>query len=101
MEMLEITWWRATKIWWSIFWRCLFYGTVISILLGFVAGFTSAALHVTEQVKPLLELTGFIIGILISIWVIKMVLGMQYSDFRIVLLPSFESMLDKEHPEGI
>ena len=34
MEQLEVTWWRATRIWWSLAWRSIFYTLLFTFLLG-------------------------------------------------------------------
>lgn len=91
---LQVTWWRATKIWWSLLWRGIFYVLAVTLPLGFLIGITAAAFGVVESVRPYSEILGGIVGIPIGIWVVKIVLNKHYSDFRIVLLPSLESMLD-------
>lgn len=96
MEKLEVTWWRATKIWWSLLWRGIFYALIIGIPLGIIIGFLAATLGVAKEIRPYAQVVGFIAGIPIGIWVVKIVLEKHYSDFRIVLLPSLESVLNNK-----
>ena len=96
MNKLEVTWWRATKIWWSLLWRSMLYVVLISIPIGFFIGIIAAALNITDQMAPYYNLIGAIIGIPVGICVIKIVLSKQFSDFQIILIPSYESILDAE-----
>ncbi len=96
MEILEVTWLHATKIWWSLLWRGIFYVLLITLPVGFALGVIAAVLNITEQAQPYFQLIGGLIGIPVGIWVIKIVLEKQFSDFQIVLTPSVESMLDEE-----
>lgn len=100
MEQLEVTWWRATRIWWSLAWRSIFYTLLFTFLLGIIIGLLAATLGVAERIRPYAEVIGFIIGIPIGIWVVKIVMEKHYSDFRIVLLPSLESMLDDKSTDN-
>ena len=99
MEQLEVTWWRAAKIWWSLVWRGMFYVSVITFSLGIIIGLLAAALGLTEYIRPYAEVVGFIVSIPVGIWVVKIVMEKHYADFRIVLMPSLESMLDEKPPD--
>ena len=98
-QKLEVTWWRAARIWWSLLWRGLFYTIIITFLTGILVRLLAASLGLSEHVQPYAEVMGLIAGVPIGIWVVKIVLEKHYSDFRIVLLPSLESLLDDEPDE--
>jgi uncharacterized membrane protein YeaQ/YmgE (transglycosylase-associated protein family) len=96
MERLEVTWWRATKIWWSITWRSFLYTMLIALPAGVVVGLLCTAFQFREGTVVIARLVGAVIGIPIAIWVTKVVMEKQFSDFQIFFVPSFESMLDKQ-----
>ena len=87
---LEITWKRAARVWWSYLWRNLI-AIVVSMLLGFIAGYILSSIMdmfgaSTEKVQFVVTPIGGIIGLLISIVPIKMILGKDFGEFRLVLL---------------
>lgn len=95
MEELEITWLRATKIWWSLIWRGLLYGLLFGILISIPLSMATAALGLDQvQAERVIQNITGACGLLLGIWVLKIVLGKKYSDFRIVLVPSDEALLD-------
>jgi hypothetical protein len=94
MEELEITWLRALKIWWSIVWRTMLYSILFSILAGIPIAISTAALGFDEAVALQVgRLIGLVIGFIVAVWVVKIVLGKSFSDFRIALVPSDEMRL--------
>ncbi len=85
MGELSVTWQRVLKIWWCLLWR----SAVIAGLVGF--GFVGIVLFFLTGEASLsnwvVNLIGNILGVLVSIWVIKPVLeNKKFSDFRIVLI---------------
>ena len=79
MQEVEVTWGRAIKVWWTLVWR----GTLIGVGFGAVLGFTLGLLGVQpELIAPI----SLIFAIPIGWWVVKMVLEIHYSDFRLALL---------------
>ena len=87
---LEITWKRATRVWWSFLWRNLI-AIVVSMILGFIAGYIFGFIMKmlgasNETVQFVVTPIGGIIGLLISIVPIKMILGKDFGEFRLVLL---------------
>jgi len=87
---LEITWKRTLKIWMSYIGYCLLFMIVAMIVggvVGFIFGFLLAALEASnETIQIVKNLLGIIIGLLISIVPIKMILGKDFGEFRLVLL---------------
>lgn len=94
MEEIEITWLRALKIWWSIVWRILLYSAAFSVLVGIPIGIAAAALGLDpEAAGQVGRILGTLMGLVIAVWVVKIVMGKSFSDFRIVLVPSDEVRL--------
>ncbi len=92
---LEITWKRATKVWWSYLWRnllaiiaAMIIGGLIGGILGFILGMLGASKEIVQLVVAPI---GLIIGIGISIAPIKMILGKDFGEFRLVLIKSSPS----------
>ena len=87
---LEITWNRAVRVWWSYLWRNLVgvvLAMIIGMILGGVLGFVMGAIGVPVSVIRLLVAPlGFVLGLGISVIPIKMILGKDFGDFRLVLL---------------
>ncbi|MGO1233694.1 MAG: hypothetical protein ACTMHG_08240 [Marinobacter sp.] len=87
---LEVTWKRAAKVWWSYLWRsiiAIIVATVLGGIVGFIIGFVLGAMGVsTQTIQFITAPIGMIIGLLISIVPIKMILGKDFGEFRLVLL---------------
>ena len=87
---LEITWKRATLVWWSFVWRNLI-AIVIAMLVGGIFGFIIGSILgmfgvSTETIQFVVTPIGVVIGLLISIIPLKMILGKDFGEFRLVLL---------------
>ena len=100
MEEIEITWPHAIKIWWALVWRMSVFGFLIGGAAGLIVGIVFAAQGVVEYTKIYGQLIGAILGIPIGIWVVKIILTMQFRDFRIALVPSTEILLEKSVNES-
>jgi hypothetical protein len=86
---LEVTWFRAMKVWWSLGWRAILFGALAGGVAGFVIGLLGAAAGVpSEQISRYGGLAGIAVGIPVGIWVVRIVLRKSWSDFRIVLVPN-------------
>jgi uncharacterized protein YacL len=87
---LEITWNRAVKVWWSIFWRyiiAMMAAMVIAGIIGVVIGFVFSALGAPTIMGEIIAFpVSVILALLASIVPFKMILGKDYGEFRLVLL---------------
>lgn len=87
---LEITWKRAVRVWWSYLWRNLIAvisGLIVGGGIGGVLGFVMGRMGVPRQVIMFVTaLIGGVLGLLISIVPIKLILGKDFGEFRLVLL---------------
>jgi hypothetical protein len=87
---LEVTWERAIRIWWSFFWRSLF-AVVVAMLMAGAAGFFCGVVlgamgYSSDAVQKVVYPFGFFFGLTVTLAPIKMILGKDFGDFRLVLL---------------
>ena len=87
---LEITWKRCFRIWWSYVWRNLI-AVVVSMIAGGMLGFVLGLIlgiagFSVETIKVVVTPIGFVLGLLISIVPMKMILGKDFGEFRLVLI---------------
>jgi hypothetical protein len=84
---LELTWMRATKIWWSLLWRTVVFSALLGVLVGAIVGIALAALNFgTIAIAIIAQVLGTLGSIPIAVAVTRHVLGKSWSDFRIVLV---------------
>lgn len=87
---LEITWKRTIRIWWSYFWRnliAIIASMITGGIVGAILGVTLGALGVSvETIQIIVMPVGFIIGLAISIIPLKMILGKDFGEYRLVLI---------------
>ncbi len=97
---LEVTWSRTILVWWSLTWRNIIvalFAMILGFIFGFMVGFILGAMGVPiEIIKLIVTPIGFIIGLALSIFPIKMVLNKNYGEFRLVLLQNETSKVDPE-----
>ena len=88
MQELEPSWERSTAIWWLLLWRGAVGGMLLGMVVGFIEGFIGAMLHASPTViSSVASLTGAAVGIVWSLFVVRMALRKKYRDFRIALVP--------------
>lgn len=87
---LEITWGRVVRIWWAYCWRnliaiivAMLVGAVIGGIFGFILGAAGAS---ATTIKIVVMPIGAILGLVISIFPMKMILGKDFGEFRLVLV---------------
>lgn len=89
---LDVTWKRAIRVWWAYLWRSLIAVIVASVLAGIVGGiigFIMSMMGADRESIPIFVMPiGMLIGILISIVPIKLILGKDFGEFRLVLIQS-------------
>lgn len=87
VEYVEVTWRHATKVWWSLIWRALLFGSFAIAAVGLVLGFLMELVNINpETIKAICIVTGYIVCVPIGIVVTKLVLNKSYSNFRIALI---------------
>lgn len=93
---LEITWKRCFRIWWSYVWRnliailvAMIAGAILGFVLGLILGLAGFSL---ETIQIVVTPISFVLGLLISIVPIKMILGKDFGEFRLVLIQKSEKL---------
>lgn len=87
MEIVEVTWGRALKVWWTMSWRCLVFGMLAGAGCGLVMGIIGGILGMDPNARSVLTMLVTIpVSIFVGIWVIKGVLYKRYSDFSVVCI---------------
>ena len=81
MQEVEVTWGRSIKVWWSLAWRWLIF--LVVVVLVSVAALMFPSGQIVGQISIIFP---YVVVIPMSIWIVKLVLGTAYSDFRLVLL---------------
>jgi len=86
---LEVTWARATRVWWAFFWRnliALVAALAIGGALGFAIGFVmSAAGALPSTIRLVTAPIGALLGFGLSIVPVRLILGKDFGEFRLVL----------------
>ena len=97
ITQLDVTWARACKVFWSMFWRTALFVVIPALLLGIVvydqtpvlvASYgTTLPLSLSPEMAAWLSLAmlGMLFAMVAGTFVMKAVLRKAYSDFRIVL----------------
>jgi hypothetical protein len=87
---LEVTWNRAIRVWLSYLWRVILVtiaGTVLSGVFGFILGLVWTIVGLPMLVlQPVAMVAGLAIGLAITVVPIKLILGKDYGEFRLVLV---------------
>ncbi|WP_207063822.1 hypothetical protein [Motiliproteus sp. SC1-56] len=87
---LEITWKRAVRVWWSYLWRNLLAiaaSAIVGGIIGVALGFILSAMGLSSQsIQNITGPIGGVLGLLLSIIPIKMILGKDFGEFRLVLV---------------
>ncbi len=92
MNEIDVTWGRATKVWWSLAWRSLLLPGVAGFVVGFIIGIVGAIVGASpETVSAISFFAGVGVGVPMVIWIVKLILSKNYSDFRVALVPRTES----------
>ena len=102
VQELQVTWGRAVRIWWAYIWTNLIaivvvmvVGFVAGLVLGFILRMAGVPLSTITLVTALI---GAVMGLAISVVPIKMILGKDFGEFRLVLKASHTS--EKAGDEG-
>ncbi len=88
--------WTLVHVWWSITWRSILWlalAEVVLFIFFFVVGMVGRLAGVDLQaVKPVLKMTGFIMGMGCGIWSFVMafraILGKSFSGCKLLFLKS-------------
>jgi len=94
------TWPRTFRVWWALTWRgvvTMFASMVAGGALGGMAGLGVVALGLSpESVGGIASAIGGFLGVAMSVIPVRLVLGMDFGEFRLVLLAPHQRALDAE-----
>jgi hypothetical protein len=101
---LEITWKRVVRIWWAYFWRNII-ATIAALIcggiVGGIVGFVLSLLGVSTETGVLVTAPiGVVLGFIISLIPMKMIIGKDFGEFRLVLLAKEASSLGTNRAEN-
>jgi hypothetical protein len=92
MQELDLTWGRSMRVWWLMVWRGAVGGIVFGVIVGAITGFVIAILQGSIQTITAVSATlGYIVGLVWSMFVVRMALAKRYKEFRIALVPPASS----------
>ncbi|HZY17695.1 MAG TPA: hypothetical protein VFE82_04395 [Ramlibacter sp.] len=87
---LEVTWGRAVRVWWAYLWRNLLAILAMVVAgagMGFVVGLVLGTLGVPiKTIQGVATVIGGLLGLAISVVPVKLILGKDFGEFRLVLL---------------
>jgi hypothetical protein len=83
-QKIEVTWYHAMRIWWSITWQSLLYGGLFSFIFSLVI-FQIAMIFRLSVSSNFLTLFRIVMIFISQIIVLKMVLSQKYKKFRITI----------------
>jgi hypothetical protein len=88
---LEVTWGRAAKVWWSMFWSMIIFCLICGIALGIIVGVTRLIVARGMGISPVYlnvieMILLFGIAVVGQVYGIKKVLKKKYSDFRVAVI---------------
>ncbi|MDC0161166.1 hypothetical protein OAJ07_06910 [Gemmatimonadales bacterium] len=89
---LEVTWRRATRIWWAYTWRSMI-AIICAVVLGGIAGGVIGGISYAMGAdlgtgEVLGGIAGGVLGLLSQIVVIRVILNRNYGELRLALVPS-------------
>jgi hypothetical protein len=89
---VEITWGRVIRVWWAYFWRnllAIFAAVIAGAIVGGLIGFVMGAMGLNiSAIQYVTASVGAFLGLSLSVMPIKMILGKDFGQFRLVLVAS-------------
>jgi len=97
---LEITWGRAARVWFAYVWRnllTLVLAVILGGILGLVVGILANAVGMPREAgQRLTVVLSALVGIGVSIIPIRMILGKDFGEFRLVLLSNERAASERQ-----
>jgi xanthine/uracil permease len=86
-QEVEITIGKLLRIYWLLLWRAAVGAAIIGGMFGFVIGLVMGlARFPREQIALVTGPVGLVVGVIWSVFVLRMMLEKQYKDFRIAVI---------------
>lgn len=87
IKELRVTWGIAIRVWWSFFWRTTLFGLLPVFIIGILIGIYSYRTNAPDDLYLIhSQVLGLVIGIFVTIWVLKGILSKSYKGFRVVVI---------------
>lgn len=86
METIELSWGRASRIWWAFFWRATLIGAVLGLILGFAGGVIGMIIGQVELAIQLATLASYLVAVPVSLLCLREALQLKYKGYRICLV---------------
>jgi hypothetical protein len=101
---LQITWGRTFRVWWAFLWRNLIatvVAMVMAMVFGFVVGVVGTLLGLPlEAITAIAFPIGFLIGLAITIIPLRLILGKDFGEFRLVLVANQGTWTEQAPPQA-
>jgi len=86
-KFASLTWTRVLKVWWALTWRMVLFCFAGGFIMGFIVGLLMVILKMDRQTTMVAcQIAGMIISMPIGLYVTKIILQKEFSDFRIALI---------------
>ena len=85
-QIVEPNWNRVIPVWWSFYWRATLLGGILGAVLGGVVGFVFASVGRADLAAMAGAVSGYILGIPVSMLCIKIILGKSFGGFSVRLV---------------
>ena len=87
MNLVDLNWQHAAKVWWCIVWRGVLIGGGLGFLVGILVGIIGMIMGVDQSsMLWVARILGVFVGIPVGVLVTLSALRKEYSDIRIVLV---------------
>jgi hypothetical protein len=87
---VEVTWGRVVRVWWAYAWRnviAIIIAMIAGGIVGFILGFVMGAAGVSPRtIAYITGPIGAVMGVAFSVVPMKMILGKDFGQFRLVLV---------------
>ena len=88
LAMTDITLETALSIWWSMMWRTFLLSLVVGFVLGGLGGFVVGAAGQPELAGAVGGLLGWLAGLVVNIFALKVALSKKHGGHSVVLVKS-------------
>ena len=87
MEENKATWKEAITFWWALTWRSILFILPTTAAIGMAVGFIMASQKIpAEPYMMHIQGVGLVIGVIISMLIIKNLLSKEFGSFKVVVI---------------
>lgn len=85
-QIVDPEWSRVIPVWWSFYWRATLLGGILGAVVGGVIGVILAAAGRADLSPMAGAISGYMLGIPVSMLCIKIILGKSFNGFSVRLV---------------